>query len=257
MRKLFLTWQDKESRKWHPIGQLTFNGEVYRFFYVKGANLAQSEANFQPLVSFPDFREVYESTELFPMFANRVMPNSRPEYRQIIELLSIPENSNDPLAFLARTGGAKVTDNFEVFCYPELDGENNYNLHFFAHGLRYLPECSIERIGKMQKDDKIYLAHDFQNPFEQDALQLHSRDNHIIGYCPSYFLDDMNEIRRNKEIELFVERVNEETTPLQFRLLCRLIVPQMQNFRPFTSHSYEPIVTIIGKTIEETDLAFA
>lgn len=256
MRKLFLTWQDKKSRKWFPIGQLTFDGGLYRFFYIKGALQAHEEAGFQPLVSFPDLHETYESDELFPMFSNRVMPSSRPEYQQTVEFLSLPEAYNDPLAFLARSGGAKVTDNFEVFCYP-MPENGNLNLHFFAHGLRHLPPSSIERINKLKRGDRILLAHDFQNPFESDALQLRTQDNFIVGYCPSYLLDDMNELRRNKDIEVCVERVNDESAPLQFRLLCRLIFPQIQNYRPFSSRNYAPIAAEIGSTISDLDVTFA
>jgi len=259
MKRLFLTWQfqNNESRKWYPVGELNFDGEVYRFFYIKGAEVAKEEASFQPLVSFPDFRQIYESTELFPMFANRVMPESRPEYRQTIEWLALPENQNDPLAFLARTGGAKVTDKFEIFCYPELDSNQNYNLHFFPHGLRYVPDGSIERISKMEKGEKIYLASAFQNPFDKNALQLQTRDNHIVGYCPSYLLDEMNKIVENEaEIEVCVERVNDNNAPLQFRFLCRLIVPQMKNYQPFSSESYKPVVSL-AKFAEDSKLAFA
>lgn len=256
MRKLFLTWQDKESRKWFPVGTLVFDGELYRFFYVKGALEARDEANFQPLISFPDFREIYESDELFPMFANRVMPASRPEYKQTIELLAIPEGDDDPLAFLARSGGAKVTDKFEIFCAPKLEN-GKYNLRFFAHGLRYVPEGAIKRISQMRREDRLYLAHDFQNPFEADALQLHTRDNHIVGYCPSYLLDDMNRLRRREDIEVCVERVNDESAPLQFRLLCRLLFPQTENHRPFTAGKYEPVVSRSSALIDDLDVTFA
>jgi len=256
MRKLFLTWQDKKSRQWFPVGKLIFDGKTYCFFYIEGALEAQKEANFQPLVSVPDFRAIYESDELFPMFYNRLMPDSRPEYKQTIEILCIPEDYNDPLAFLARTGGAKVTDNFEMFCYPKLDEKGEYNLHFFAHGLRYLPECSIERIGKMNQGDKIDLAHAFQNPYETNALQLHTRDNFIVGYCPSYLLGDMNEVRQYKDIEVCVERIN-KSAPLQFRFLCRLIFPQMKNYRPFATKNYKPIVSEISATIENLEITFA
>ena len=257
MRKLFLTWQDKKSRQWFPVGQLISDDKSFRFFYIQGALEAQKEANFQPLVSFPDFRKVYESNELFPMFSNRVMPDSRPEYKQTIEYLSLPEDYNDPLAFLALTGGAKVTDSFEMFCHPKLDDKGEYNLHFFAHGLRYLPECSIERIGRMNSGDKIDLAHAFQNPFEENALQLHTRDNFIVGYCPSYLLDDINEMRRFKDIEVCVERVNDKSAPLQFRLLCRLIFPQMQNYIPFAAKRYESIAYEALLRIESSDISFA
>lgn len=254
MRKLFLTWQEKESRKWFPIGQLAYDGERYHFFYIAGALQAHEEAGFQPLVSFPDFGEVYESDELFPMFSNRVMPTSRPEYKQTVEFLSLPKDRYDPLAFLARSGGAKVTDNFEVFCYPK-EESGEFHLHFFAHGLRYLPQCSIERISAMKHGDRIFLAHDFQNPFEAGALLLRTGDNLIVGYCPSYLLDDMNKMRQNKDIEVCVERVNDESAPLQFRLLCRLIFPQTH--RPFSSGNYAPIAAEIGSTIAAIDVTFA
>ena len=259
MKRLFLTWQaqNKESRKWYPVGELNFDGEVYRFFYIKGAEIAKEEADFQPLVSFPDIRKVYESTELFPMFANRVMPASRPEYQQTVEWLALAENQNDPLAFLARTGGAKVTDKFEIFCYPESDENGDYNLHFFPHGLRYVPEDSIERIGKMERGEKVYLASAFQNPFDKKALQLQTRDNHIVGYCPSYLLNDMNDIvQKEAEIEVCVERVNDEKSPLQFRFLCRLIIPQKANYSPFSNQNYKPIVNT-PEFVTDLNLVFA
>ena len=259
MKRLFLTWQfqNNDSRKWFPVGELNFDGETYRFFYIKGAEIARDEANFQPLVSFPDFRKIYKSTELFPMFANRVMPESRPEYRQTVEWLALAENQNDPLAFLARTGGAKVTDKFEIFCYPESDEKGDFNLHFFPHGLRYVPEGSIERIGKMEKGDKLYLASAFQNPFDKKALQLQTRDNHIVGYCPSYLLDDVNEIiEKEAEVEVCVKRVNDEASPLQFRFLCRLIVPQTANYRPFSNQTYKPIANA-PEFAADSKMAFA
>lgn len=244
MKRLFLTWQDKESRQWYPVGELRFDGTVYTFFYIAGAREAKAEANFQPLVSFPDLNEVYESTELFPMFSNRVMPRSRPDYQQIIKFLALPESSNDPLAFLAITGGAKVTDQFEIFCFPELNVEGEYQLNFFAHGLRYLPQESIERIAMMHKDDEIFVALDLQNKFERNALQLHTRDNHIVGYCPSYLLDDVNEyVRGEFKVEVSVERVNDASSPLQFRLLCRIVFPQTAHHRPFTNKAYSPVVS--------------
>ena len=259
MERLFLTWQfqNNESRKWYPVGELNFDGEIYRFFYIKGAEIAKDEASFQPLVSFPDYRKIYKSTELFPMFANRVMPESRPEYRQTIEWLALRENQYDPLAFLARTGGAKVTDKFEIFCYPETGENGDYNLHFFPHGLRYVPEASIERIGKMEKGEKVYLASAFQNPFDKNALQLQTRDNYIVGYLPSYLLDDVNEIiEKEVEIEVCVERVNDENVPLQFRFLCRLIIPQMANYRPFSNQNYQPIVSR-AEFAADSNLTFA
>ncbi|MCY7348374.1 MAG: hypothetical protein LH614_19435, partial [Pyrinomonadaceae bacterium] len=119
------------------------------------------------------------------------------------------------------------------------------------------PDGSIERISKMQKDDKLFLAKAIQNPFDKNALQLQTRDNHIVGYCPSYLLDEMSKIVENKaEIEVCVERVNDDNAPLQFRFLCRLIIPQTANYPPFSSQNYEPMVSI-AKFAGDSRLVFA
>src|SRR5947209_4726112 len=119
MRPLFLAWQDPESRRWYPVGRLeTLNG-LYSFTYTKGAELARSDAQFKPLMSFPELHTIYVSERLFPLFANRLLSPTRPEYSDYLQWLSIPENARDPVAILYRSGGRRVTDTLEVFPGPE------------------------------------------------------------------------------------------------------------------------------------------
>jgi hypothetical protein len=40
MNKLFLAWQEPESRRWYPIGCLEFDGKEYHFFYNQSATNA-------------------------------------------------------------------------------------------------------------------------------------------------------------------------------------------------------------------------
>lgn len=84
LKTLFLAWQDSDSRRWFPIGRLTFNTDKYEFVYTQGAKEAQKECGFEPLLSFPYLDQVYTSTQLFPVFANRLMPRSRPEYSDFV-----------------------------------------------------------------------------------------------------------------------------------------------------------------------------
>jgi hypothetical protein len=257
MKKLILTWQNKENRKWFPIGQLTFDGSLYKFVYVHGAEIARNEGNFQAILSFPDFNKIYESVELFPMFANRVMPNSRADFEQIIGWLNLEKSNFEPISFLSNSGGARITDSFEMFCCPEKDDEGFYNFLFFAHGLRYLPKYAIERINQLSKHDELLLALDFQNPFETKsrALILRTVDNHIVGYCPTYLLEDAKFLIENCELcEVYVEKVNDELSPTQFRLLCRLKSCWANGFEPFTSDIFK---TLDSKEILEASPVFA
>ena len=58
----------------------------------------------------------------------------------------------------ARSEGKRETDSLTVFPCLEADESGKYELHFFAHGLRYLPEDAIAKIEQFQ----VLLALSFQ-----------------------------------------------------------------------------------------------
>ena len=242
MKTLFLAWQDPVTRSWFPIGRLTFNGKEYQFNYTKGVLEAILKCWFEPLPSFPDFSKVYTSQKLFPLFSNRVMPRSRPDYPEFVQWLNIPEHEDDPIALLARSGGKRVTDKFEVFPCPEPDENGRYCIHFFAHGLRHLPKPAIERINGLQVDELLYLAHEFHNRHDPSALLLCTEDRWIVGYCPRYLCGDIFQIiSQDRElVRVEVDRLNQPPTPLQFRLLCKMTADG-RDFRPFSSPMYQPV----------------
>jgi len=242
-KTLFLAWQDPIRRYWFPIGRLTFDGSIYQFVYTQGVKEAEEESAFKPLLSFPRLNEVYTSTHLFPVFANRLMSRSRPDYSSFIEWLNIPNNENDPITILARSGGERETDTLAVFSCPEVDEQRHYNLYFFLHGLRHLPTSAIERINQLESGDKLWLAHEFQNSYDSQALILNTENHHIVGYCPRYLLAEIFELlRQNLNLEVRVEHVNKYLTPLQFRLLCKMSVNCREDFRPFSGSQYQPLI---------------
>ena len=241
MKTLFLAWQDPVSRSWFPIGRLTFNGKEYQFNYTNGVLEAKLKCGFKPLPSFPDFNNVYTSQKLFPLFSNRVMPRSRPDYPEFLQWLNIPQHEDDPIALLARSGGKRVTDKFEVFPCPEPDENGRYRIHFFAHGLRHLPKPAIERINGLQVGELLYLCHDFQNPDDSSALLLYTKDHLIVGYCPRYLWGDILKIISQDQelVRVEVDRLNQPPTPRQFRLLCKMTT-DWGDFRPFQDWRYQP-----------------
>ncbi|MFA5865734.1 MAG: DNA-binding protein [Phycisphaerae bacterium] len=248
MRKLYLAWQDPTSRCWHPIGRLTFDGKIYRFVYTKGACEAQSKCNFQPLVSFPDLNKIYEGEDLFPSFSNRVLSPSRPDFGDFVQWLNIPEDKDDPFALLARSGGRRATDTLEVFPCPEPDENGQYHIHFFVHGLQYLPPPSQERVSRLKPGEVLLMAYDFQNPYDNLALMLRTNDaspgdRYIVGYCPRYLKMDMLTILNSCSVQpkVLVERVNLPPAPFKFRLLCNMTGCWPCDFQPFLDKAYQPI----------------
>lgn len=245
MKTLFLAWQDPDSRSWFPIGRLTFDGTEYQFVYTNAAKDAQKKCRFQPLQSFPHLDEVYKSLKLFPLFSNRLLSRSRPDYADFVKWLNIPQYEDDPIAMLARSGGRRATDTLAVFPCPEPDENGLYHIHFLSHGLRHLPLNSIERINRFHAGELLILAHGFQNPYDPKALTLNTEDHYIVGYCPRYLLGDTFEMLKHCPglVHVHVERVNQPPTPLQFRLLCNMTAKWSADFRPFSRQQYQPIRT--------------
>ncbi|GAA6617405.1 HIRAN domain-containing protein [Scytonema sp. NUACC26] len=185
-KTLFLAWLDPFSRCWFPIGRLTFDGGIYQFVYTQGVKEAEEKCAFKPLSSFPRLDKIYTSTYLFPVFANRLMSRKRPDYSSFLEWLNILNDEKDPIAILARSGGERETDTLAVFACPEVNEQGQYYLYFFLHGLRHLSSSTIERIDRLEPGETLWLAHEFHNPYDSQALILNTKDHYIVGYCPRY-----------------------------------------------------------------------
>jgi hypothetical protein len=247
MTTLFLAWRSPSTRTWYTVGRLTSNG-IYRFVYTRGAEEATREGDFTTLPGFPERERIYESEELFPLFANRLLPRSRPDYAEWVEWLSLAEHEDDPVALLARSGGQRATDSFEVFPAPEPRPDGSYHVHFFAHGLRHFPAASAERALRLQPGDPLLLMHDFQNEVDPRALMLRTAeqetgDLHPVGYCPRYLLADVLDLLEQNphSARVAVERVNTPPAPVQYRLLCSLTMRWPAGFRPFSGRAYQPV----------------
>jgi hypothetical protein len=243
LKTLFLAWQDSASRAWFPVGKLISQNGIYQFKYLQGALEAKEKAGFEPIWSFPDFYHHYSSTDLFPLFANRLLRPSRPDYKDFVQWLNIPEQEDDPIALLARSGGQRKTDSFEVFPCPEQDPSGKYHIHFFVHGLRHFPPEIQEHVQTLQPETPLLLTHDLQNKYDSRALILRTEDLHFVGYCPRYLTQDFFELVCHfpQQVHVTVERVNPPPTPLQFRLLCNLTAAWAQSFQPFSSPMYQEL----------------
>ncbi|MEP7218796.1 MAG: DNA-binding protein, partial [Bacteroidota bacterium] len=163
MRTLFLAWQDAGTRRWFPVGRLTYDGTTYEFRYTEGARIASHDGGFTGLPSFPELGLVYESNRLFPLFSEKILSGSDAEREAYVEWLALPEDEDDPMAMLAGGGVRQIGEKLEIFPCPEPDEHGRYNIHFFSHGLRHFPADSIARVERMEPGDPLLLVLDIQN----------------------------------------------------------------------------------------------
>jgi hypothetical protein len=239
MKVLYLGWQDPKDRHWFPVGQLSFDGQMYRFVYTKGALKSQ---NFIPFGRMENLHVAYKSNALFPLFANRLMSKKRPENKAFLNWLDIPNSGDDPLTLLGRSEGLRGTDALMVFPRPEKSGDGTYHVHFFSHGLRYLSHDAVQAINGLHRGSRLFLMPDPQNPHDRDAVALRTDDPvTIVGYCPRYLSKDVLLLLKSgapDTPEVTVERVNNDA-PMQLRLLCSLRAPWPEGFEPCSGEDYE------------------
>jgi hypothetical protein len=243
------------ERGWQPVGRLEHYGGVYRFVYTHGARLLP---DFQPFPEMENLEEIYESDELFPIFANRLLSKSRPEYEAYLKWGGFdPDNPPDPISILGVTEGRRQTDTIEVFPCPVPDNIGCYVNKFFAHGLRWLPAAAQERINQLESGEQLFLMADFFNKSDSQAVALRTGagERFMIGYVPRYLARDVWHLLTQCSTELikvFVERVNTDA-PRQQRLLCKMNACWPEGFRPCNDEAFWPIPECVPAACDEED----
>jgi hypothetical protein len=244
MKALFVAYQDTVSRTWRPVARLTHDGKLYHFAYTSGA---KELPNFVPFGRMNELNAEYVSEQLFPLFANRLLPKSRPEYQDYLNWLGLTPVSHDAFEELARTGGLRATDTLELIPCPEPTSTNQYEIYFFCRGLRHLPTVSQARSLALNKGEQLYLMPDPQNSSDEMALLLRTNDPvSLVGYVPRYYSAEFSRLISLvgwAATKVTVEKVNPEA-PIQYRVLCKLTAPWPKQFQPCHTGSYEVISTL-------------
>ena len=243
-RTLFLAWQDKRSRRWFPVGRLDTDLErsLYRFRYTGGASTAKAEAGFPLLVEFPSLYEDYRAAELFPLFQNRVINFGRPDLDDQLANLDLTPSA-DPVEILASNGGRRVTDAYEVFPKIEKDHDGSFSCRFFLHGWRHVSKAGRDRLNRLEAGEELHVTLELTNPVTEYAVQIQTKDHHMIGWAPRYLGFDLTMAMTETpgEYSARVVRINPHPMPSTQRLLIEMR-GRWDDYEPMRSHDYQPVV---------------
>lgn len=238
--QLYVTWQDPITRSWYPVGKLTFEDNEYTFLYTHGALASE---RFLPFGSMNDLYAKYFSRKLFPLFSNRIIPESRPDYVQYLSWMNLHYGEEGPLEILARTGGSRATDSLQIYPRPVKNVQGQYESYFFCHGIRHMHEVTPNYVLMLKPGDRLHPMLDILNPYDEKAVALRTVDpSMMIGYVPRYLAPDVAELATLSaaSFELRIERVNAEA-PIQYRLLCRLTAEWPEKFSACSHRMFEPL----------------
>jgi hypothetical protein len=240
---LYVAWRNQAElhHGWGPVGRLEYEDGLYRFYYTRGAKTLEG---FKPFSEMPDLDEVYESYELFPLFANRLLGEQRPEYERFLQWGGFePHSQPHPISILGVSEGKKATDSVEVFPCP-VPENGCYVNRFFVHGMRWMSRNALQRVATLEANEKLFLMLDLQNPYDSKAVAIRTgADRIMLGYVPRYLAAEVWELFGKcdpKVIELTVDRVNPDA-PLQQRILCRMRACWPEGFFPCDGEAFHPI----------------
>ncbi len=186
---------------------------------------------------------VYESSELFPIFTNRLLSTSRPDYAEFLRRLGLNPDNADPLTILGVSEGRRATDNFEVFLKPVPDEQGMYRVSFFARGLRHV-EGSEDEVSGLQPGDRLDLKPEPDNDYDDQALIVITVNDRKVGYVPRYLCRDVRLFLEKcpDDVRLEVAQVNPPPAPAQQRLLCTFVGPWPESWEPFAEPELSAIV---------------
>lgn len=175
--ELLVIWQQPSTRAMIPVGVLKFDGETYAFEYL--LNVAHV-AEFRPLLGFRDLTKRYESDELFPLFHERVMDPTRPDFVRVLDELSLDPASATPWEQLVRSGGSSEGDTLQVTPFPR-ESTEGWTCTALAAGVRYLAGSRLnEELAKAWDEGRkdglydgraanVVLFADRENPYRKDT----------------------------------------------------------------------------------------
>ena len=241
MKSIYVAWQDPKSRKWAPVARLTKDDSEFRFVYTRGA---EDSPNFTPFGRMRDLHMVYKSKELFPLFANRILSKSRPEYEKYLHWLGLDSKGYDVMEELSRTAGLRATDSLELFHCPVPTEKNTYELHFFSRGLRHMHMENQERAKELMPGERLFLMQDLQNLHDSMALLVRTDDPvSLVGYVPRYYSSELTQLIKENGpecVKVTVEQVNTDA-PIQYRVLCKIETPWPTKFSPCADEQFQAL----------------
>lgn len=229
-RDLLVLWQNADTRAIDVVGRLTFDAQTYRFAY---SRRAASVDGFRPLPGLRDMTRLYESSALFPLFAQRVMDPSRPGYERYVTRLGLTPEETTPWEQIVRSGGRREGDTLQFLPAPTVH-DGVAEAIFLAHGVRWIAGKALHvdggpreitateqewALASLQRGDELGLLAEPGNP-KSPLATLVTAQGVPVGYIPQILVGAVS--RLGGSARLRVVTVNGPDAPPHLRLIVRL-----------------------------------
>lgn len=216
-----VVWQSLTDRQFVHVGWLVHENQQFTFAYTPDAELRN---DYEPFSAFPDFRETYESSELFPFFASRLSATATSDH--LLSALGLTREDATPVELLARSWGATPHDTIQIVPEPRLLEDGSEVRPFLASGVRHADETNpgvvTKTIKHLRQGKELVLQDEPDNPHNERAVLVEASGT-PVGWIPDYLLDYLHKKRyEGMQPHVYVEKANGPEVPWHLRLLCLL-----------------------------------
>lgn len=199
---LLVIWQNVDTRQKYHIGKLCYdsiknNFEFTYAFDVKRRGLEEAQkVGFNGIYEFDLSQETYYSDDLFHFFNKRLPNPKRADYKNLLKLFDLDENSSK-MEFLRKTKGRVATDCYELFS-PIIRKENNkFQLESFIEGWQYYEgEALLE---SLSVGDELKLERDLGNVADEFAVKVLTANGQKLGFIAAVYSEFMAKVLDAKE----------------------------------------------------------
>lgn len=254
LRQLVVTWQHPLERSISPVALLSFNGDTYSFWYIRNALRVPG---FRPFLGFPDLDRLYESSTLFPLFAQRAMGRRRPDFARWVTRLGLGEDAS-PWEQITRSGGHRQGDTIQLFPVPQVR-DGRLQCGFLVHGMRHVLErpivvsdtlttvtrAQLERtLMALRPGDELGLCDEPTNQSNPRAILTTAGKTAPVplGWIPNLLVEEVHRIPDRRQATVTVRTVNGPEAGWHLRLLAKLSAAVPDGFEVFTEPMWDPMV---------------
>lgn len=219
---------------WLPIYRLSWDDDGYFYYsYTKGF-----KDNYEQLkghIINPDcgFNKLWITKHLDTRISTRIP--RRADSMKNYDLLGVGDLKGDYIAYLARSGGKRVGDNYDIFPEVKSDANGYYNFYFPVEGLGSKVK---------QKDEKVQKIADTVGKSESLVLNLQKEQSYIfcqdveIGHCPEY-IHHLLQSSIYQQHQIQIEQVNHESDTYGGKIIVNLQLKFSSN--PWLLREFQPL----------------
>jgi hypothetical protein len=238
VRRMAVGWQHPKTRAVSAVAFLEFDGVLHHFRYLRRASRIPG---FRPFIGFPRLDGLYDSEELFPLFAQRAMSPRRPDYSRYLRSLDLGDTAST-WEQIARTEGRLAGDTIHLVPEPAVEPDGTTSGCFLVAGIRHrMPDPAVRDavLARLRPGDILKLRDEPSNPVNPRAILVSQADEVDLGWVPNMLVEYLHEVRESGHETVRVRHVNGPSAPVHMRLLVELRGKVAPGYRPFGGPEWE------------------